>query len=131
MKLHHIGTVTPDLGRAQQAWAQLGYEPLTDVIFDPIQKARLLLLRGAGGTIELIAPASEDSPAAAAVRRGGGLNHLCYEVDDLNSAVAQAVQSGAISVCPPVHAVLFNRRVAFVCFRDLGVVELLECAVGG
>lgn len=128
MKLHHVGIVVNNLAEAQRAWSHLGYKPRSTEVFDPIQKVALLLLDGDGDTVELIAAAAPDSPVASAAKKGGGLHHLCYEVHSLDTAVKKAVESGAICVCPPVHAVLFNRRVAFLYFRELGLIEFLDRA---
>ena len=41
--------------------------------------------------IELLEPLGDDSPIAAFLRRnpGGGIHHVCYEVDDIEAACRQ------------------------------------------
>ncbi len=45
--------------------------------------------------IELLAPLGDGSPIAAFLAKtGGGMHHLCYEVDDIIAARDQLVKSG-------------------------------------
>ena len=46
--------------------------------------------------IELLAPLGESSPIAAFLARtGGGMHHVCYEVDDIHAARDRLVTAGA------------------------------------
>ncbi|HBA33467.1 MAG TPA: methylmalonyl-CoA epimerase, partial [Gammaproteobacteria bacterium] len=47
--------------------------------------------------IELLLPLGEDSPVANFVKRnpGGGVHHICYEVDDIIAARDKLVAGGA------------------------------------
>ena len=60
-------------------------------------------------------------------KSGGGLAHLCFEVDDIHAAVRDANNQGAILVCAPVPAVAFEHRpIAFLFYRDMGLVEFVQ-----
>ena len=47
--------------------------------------------------VELLAPLGEDSPIAAFLAKnpGGGMHHICYEVDDILAARDQLTEAGA------------------------------------
>ena len=47
--------------------------------------------------IELLEPLGENSPIAKFLEKNpnGGMHHVCYEVDDINAAVAQMKAKGA------------------------------------
>ena len=46
--------------------------------------------------IELLAPLGEGSPIAAFLAKtGGGMHHVCYEVDDIRAARDRLIASGA------------------------------------
>ncbi len=130
MRLHHIGIVVKSLEKSGEEYARsLHLEPRTGIIFDPLQQVRLQFwaLPGDATVIELIEPAGPESPARRALEKGGGLNHLCYEVPDIEAAVAQAREQGALQTREILSAVAFDgRRVAFVYYRLLGLIEFLE-----
>ena len=47
--------------------------------------------------IELLQPFGENSPIARFLEKNsdGGIHHVCYEVDDINSAAKKLVSNGA------------------------------------
>ena len=68
-----------------------------------------------------------ESKLAAAVNKGGGLNHLCYSVGDIEAAVTKLRDAGMITLCEPVDAVAFpGRRIAWLMGQDRIPVELVE-----
>jgi methylmalonyl-CoA/ethylmalonyl-CoA epimerase len=129
MTLHHVGIVVQSLESWGQAYAgSLGLVPEAEIVHDPIQKVRVQFWRDdTANLVELIEPAAPDSPVWGELKKGGGLNHLCYEVDDLERRVEDAVSGGAILAVSPVPAVAFSgRRIAFLYFRKLGLIEFVE-----
>ena len=77
--------------------------------------------------IELIEPAGEDSPVWRALKKGGGLDHLCYETPEIEKTVEQSLAQGAALVRDLAPAVAFGgRRIAFVYFLELGLIEFVE-----
>jgi methylmalonyl-CoA/ethylmalonyl-CoA epimerase len=129
MKLNHVGIVVKNLESYGEAYASnLGLTVDTPIFYDPIQKVRIQFWSDRhGGRLELIEAASEDSPVKRALEKGRGLNHLCYEVDDVDARVQEAVHRGAILTSQIVPAVAFGgRRIAFLYFRELGLIEFVE-----
>jgi methylmalonyl-CoA/ethylmalonyl-CoA epimerase len=132
-ELAHLGYVVPDMQRALKRFEAEGAVVVIAPTDDPIQRVSCCLVRCDGAVdIELVAPlVPGDSPVEARLKRGGGLDHVCYFVDDLEAAVATEVEAGSIVVCEPVHAVTFDRRIAFVQRRSGLVVELMAREPGG
>jgi methylmalonyl-CoA/ethylmalonyl-CoA epimerase len=100
MKLHHIGKVVKDLAEECAYYKEtFGIEPLGETVIDPIQKVEVQLLDtgfGDSATIELIRPLGEDSPVYRFLdKKGGGLHHLSYEVEDMQEAIAHLESKGA------------------------------------
>ena len=80
-----------------------------------------------GARLELIHPLSETSPVARALKQGGGLNHICYRVEDLESSIQAMVANGAKVVREPLPAVAFDgRRVTFLYTRERELIEFVE-----
>jgi methylmalonyl-CoA/ethylmalonyl-CoA epimerase len=129
VKLHHIGVVVGSIKESGKLYAeQLGMRPLGPPVHDPIQRVIVQFWEGdQGASIELIEPVGDDSPAAGFLGKGGGLAHLCYEVEDLDRVLEEVRQKGAILISGPVPATAFDqRRIAFVMLRGIGVTEFVE-----
>lgn len=134
MKQHHIGWVGRNLERMRQSFVREGAQVVTEPIADPLQRVRVQFVRepGTGELWELVAPleGATDSPLLARLSRGGGFDHVCWELgaDDgtLEDLLAREVAGGARIVCEPVIATAFERRIAFVFRRSGRIIEFVE-----
>ncbi len=128
LSLHHLGYVVPRMGAALKRFVDEGATVVVEPIDDPIQQVTVALLSvDAGVPIELVAPiAGVEGPIEARLRRGGGLDHLCFVVDDVARALADDEERGALVVCEPVFAVAFSRTIGFVQRRSGLVVEYIS-----
>lgn len=116
VSFHHVGLAISSLTEAE-------------AITDPIQKVKIAFAELDGCRIELLEPTGEDSPIFNSVKKGIKLLHICFEVDDLKSALDNARKNGFLLIASPVPAAAFaNRRIAWVFHRIWGVIELLERA---
>ena len=91
--LHHVGFVVTSMAESRDGFARsTGSEPVSEIVHDPLQRVRVAFLAhpNGGPQFELVEPFGERSPAAAFAAQGGGLHHLCYEVDDLAGQLAAA-----------------------------------------
>lgn len=128
--LHHIGFVVPNIVPALRRWVDEGAIVRVEPVDDPIQRVTVALLDVDGTVpVELVAPLDlNDSPVAARLRRGGGLDHFCYSVSDVAAKLDEAVAQGGLLLCPPVFAVAFRRQIGFVQRRSGLVVEFISDA---
>jgi methylmalonyl-CoA/ethylmalonyl-CoA epimerase len=129
---HHVGLVVHSIAQEGADYARsLGASWNGDIIHDPLQQARVTFMRcGApdGPAIELVEPDSEQSPLAKFLsKNGGGLHHLCYEVDSLDQQLAYCRSVGSLIVKPPAPAAAFGgRRIAWTYTKQKLLVEYLE-----
>lgn len=117
MRLHHIGIVVDNIVEKVALYrSAVPIGPPSEIIYDEIQQVRVAFVQVSQDVaIEFIEPVGEKSPVTRSLRRGSSLHHLCYEVQDIEQAVAEACAAGAIVVCEPVPAAAFQgRRIAFV-----------------
>lgn len=131
LSLHHIGFVVAEIRSSIQGFcASIGAVWNGSIYEDPKQKVKVAFLttRPSQGQIELVEPATDDSPVTKFLReRGGGLHHLCYEVQDLERAVAAFKLKGLVIAKRPLPAVAFDgRRIAWVVTPEKLLLELLE-----
>jgi methylmalonyl-CoA/ethylmalonyl-CoA epimerase len=128
--LHHIGLLVPEIAKAAEIYTRrYGYELTSDVILDPRQTAYVQFLRlpGDSAQLELVSPTGEHSKLSNALRKGGGLNHLCYATNDIETACRLLRAEQMILLQAPVAAVAFpGRRIAWLMGGDRTPIELVE-----
>lgn len=130
MRLHHTGVVVRDIKVHGEKYASaLGLSAKTEILHDPIQKVRVQFWGGENddSLVELIEPTGEDSPVWRASQKGGGPEHLCYETPEIEKWVRRSLDQGAALIQELAPTVAFGgRRIAFVYFLDVGLIEFLE-----
>jgi len=95
MKIDHLGiavrSISDSLGFYRDA---LGLELHgTETVED--QGVNVALLPVGESRIELLEPVSEETPVGRFIaRRGEGLHHICYEVEDLGARIAELKDRG-------------------------------------
>ena len=130
-QIDHVGIAVRDLDAAVSRYqAMLGVAPTVrqTMAQDGIEAAMLDL----GDThVELIAPTRDDSAIAGFLdRRGEGMHHVAYRVDDIRAALAAARESGAQLLDEEPRVGVMGHLVAFIHPRATGgvLIELLELA---
>ncbi len=130
MKLHHIGVVVPNIqdsiGELKKYMSFQSTSLPTPV---GSQKVNVCLLKIGESFLELIEPTSRDSPIMEFASSGGGIHHLCFEVEDIQKELDNMARKGATVLVKPVKG-FDERRIAFVDLNmkntKCGLVELLE-----
>jgi len=131
IRLHHVGYVVRSIQETADRFAQsVAASWDQKIIQDPLQDAKVSFLAGVAQEfplVELVEPASEGSPVANFLKRGGGLHHLCYEVESLDRQLEFSRAIGGKIVRPPLPAVAFGgRRIAWVYTKDRLLLEFLD-----
>lgn len=128
---HHVGFVVASIHNSVRGFADMLQTEWDEEIFhDPNQGVRVTFLksRRAGDPLwELVEAADSKSPVHAFAAKGGGLHHVCYVVDKLEQALAEARSLGAIVTRHPMPAVAFGgRRIAWIYTKNRLLIEYLE-----
>lgn len=129
-RLAHVGFVVRDIDKELKRWVGAGARLFIAPEIDPLQKVWCALI-GFPETlpIELVAPvAGETSPIEARLKRGGGLDHICYFVDDVGAALADFEERGGVVVVSPIYGSVFDRMIAFLQMRTGLIVELMSAS---
>jgi methylmalonyl-CoA/ethylmalonyl-CoA epimerase len=80
--------------------------------------------------LELVEPAGTDAPVRAFLEKGGGLHHLCYEVEDCEAALRAIREQRGMIVKRPNPAVAFGgRRIAWALTAEKLLLEFLEMSL--
>jgi methylmalonyl-CoA/ethylmalonyl-CoA epimerase len=131
---HHVGVLVKNIAEASLNYRRLGYRPATEVVHDTVQTAHVQFFRLAGDDayLELVAPDDTDSKLANALRKGGGLHHVCYSTADIEGGCEELSTAGWFVIAPPTPAVAFGgRRIAWLRGADRMLIELVEAGSDG
>ncbi|MCC6178046.1 MAG: methylmalonyl-CoA epimerase [Chloroflexi bacterium] len=100
-KLHHVAMAVDSVEDALQYYRDiLG---LTDITILKIKDRglKVALIKAGVSEIELLEPTTEDNTVRRFIeRRGPGLHHICFEVDDLEAAMKEYEGKGAEWIDP-------------------------------
>lgn len=80
-----------------------------------VDGARIVHLDFGGSEVELLEPATSDSPIGRFLaKRGPGLHHVCYRVPDLDAALAACRELGYTLIDDAPRAGASGCRIAFL-----------------
>jgi methylmalonyl-CoA/ethylmalonyl-CoA epimerase len=134
LRLHHVGFVVRSIEPAASNFARsLNATWEGEIFHDLIQKVKVSFLSTPGSDVklELVEPVGDHSPVRAFLENGGGLHHMCFEVDNCEATLAVVRQRQGMIVRRPRPAVAFNgRRIAWALTAEKLLIEFLESAQG-
>jgi methylmalonyl-CoA/ethylmalonyl-CoA epimerase len=113
-KMNHVAIAVADINEALEFWEKsLGIQ-LDRVEDIPSQKAKVAFLPVAGSEVELVQPTADDTGTARFLQsRGGGMHHLCFEVDDIEGMLSDLKEKGVRLINEePLEA--DGRKMAFI-----------------
>ncbi len=113
--LHHVGVAVLDLDEAVATYTRTFGATLEhrDLVAEQGVEAASVLV--GASRIELLAPTDEDTPVGRFLaRRGPGVHHLAYEVDDVGPVLAALAADGVELIDPVPRIGLFGLQVAFI-----------------
>jgi methylmalonyl-CoA/ethylmalonyl-CoA epimerase len=129
MIIDHIGIVVRSLEQGIQQWETLfGYRKSSDIVLNPRQNVRVVFLsKPQSLIIKLIEPAGSDSPVFLFAHKGGGLHHLCFRCENLNSQLAEWAGKEVILKVPPEPGEAFDGNpIAFLAAKNNLLIELID-----
>jgi methylmalonyl-CoA/ethylmalonyl-CoA epimerase len=113
--IHHLGVAVADLDDALATYEQLFGATLEHRASVPEQGVEAAAVLVGSGRIELLAPTGEDTPVGRFLaRRGPGMHHVAYEVEDVSEALDDLAAAGAQLIDEQPRSGLFGLEVAFV-----------------
>jgi len=127
-KINHIAIAVPDLDPSLVFWRDILGLDLHHIEDVPSQKSMVAFLPVGESEVELVYPTSPESGLAKFVQeKGGGMHHLCFEVDDIEAMLAELKEKG-VRLINETPQVLPGRKMAFVHPKSTGgvLVELYE-----
>lgn len=113
--IHHVGVAVADLEEAVRTYERLFGARVEHQGSLADQGVEAASVRVGQDRVELLAAVDGDSPLGRFLaRRGPGMHHVAYEVEDLPAALSGLTRAGAKLVDPEPRRGLFGLEVAFV-----------------
>jgi methylmalonyl-CoA/ethylmalonyl-CoA epimerase len=113
--IHHVGVAVDDLDEALSTYERLFGAELEHRATMADQGVEAALLRVGSGRVELLAALGDETPVGRFLaKRGPGMHHVAYEVDDVAVELAALEREGAELIDGEPRRGLFGLQVAFV-----------------
>lgn len=113
-KLEHIGIAVRDVNEASKFYQDVFGCKISKVIDVPDRKLKIAFTDISGVKLEFLMPTDSDSVLAKFIdKRGEGIHHICFEVEDVIKAAAESKQMGLELVGEPRMGAE-GKRIVFI-----------------
>ena len=130
--VHHVGLAVEDLDGALDTYERLFGATLEHRSRVEEQGVEAASIRVGESRLELLGALDDDTPVGRFLaRRGPGMHHVAYEVDDIRAALVHLSEEGAELIDDTPRRGMFGLEVAFVHPDSVhGVLSEVVCASG-
>ena len=113
--LSHIGIAVKSIATAGKFFGQTLKLGTPGIIEVPDQKVKVAFFHFSGFSIELLEPIGPDSTIAKFLeKRGEGIHHLCFNVDNIESALADLKKNGVVLIDEKPRLGATGNKIAFI-----------------
>ena len=129
MKINHIAIAVNDIAEAHPFWHEVLGLPAGKAYREEAQGVDVAFYPAGEASVELIAPLDNESGVAKFLqKRGAGMHHLCFEVDDIAATLAELQSKGIRLIDETPRLNKKGVKVAFVHPKSTGgvLVEFYE-----
>ncbi len=114
-KIDHIAIVVEDIDDALGFWRDALGLTLSHVEDVPDQQSIVAFLPTGESEVELVKPTSDDSGVARFLnKRGPGIHHICFEVEDIEEALASLRADGVRLINETPQIGTGGKKIAFI-----------------
>ncbi len=132
MKLDHIGIAVKDLEEAKKLYGDVLGFTVSEPEELPDRKLKFVMVDVGGANVELLSPTHPDSAIAKFLdKRGPGIHHICYRVDDVNQKIEKLKAAGLRLVDQEARPGAHDTLVAFIHPSSAGGVLTEICQYPG
>ena len=123
LRINHLGIATTGLGEAMARMARLFDLDADHQEAVPEQKVRTAFYPVGESRLEFLESTDADGPIGKFIaKRGPGIHHVCFEVDDIEAAVKMLLAKGVRMIDAVPRSGAHGCRVAFIHPSETGGV---------
>ena len=119
MRLDHIGFVVAKIDEFAQVLKAIGFGELTRPVPDEANRVNASFVVIGGNDdiyLEVLEPIGDASVISGFLKKtGGGLHHLCFEVDDIEKAAQELEKMGFKMVSSPAPCPAYDENLGRAC----------------
>ena len=128
LRINHLGIATTGLDDAMARMAKLFGMEADHVEAVPDQKVKTAFYPAGESSLEFLESTDAEGPIGRYIaKRGSGIHHICFEVDDIEAAVKMLLAKGVRMIDEAPRSGAHGCRVAFIHPSETGGV-LMELA---
>lgn len=130
LRINHLGIASPGLEEAMARMARLFGMTADHLEEVADQKVKTAFFPVGESTLEFLESTDPEGPIGKFLaKRGPGIHHVCFEVDDIDAVVAHLVSQGVRMIDEKPRPGAHGCRVAFIPPAETGGV-LMELSQG-
>lgn len=124
LKIHHVGIACKNIEKAVKEFKKMyNVIEVSEIIYDELQHANLCMLKtDTGLDVEFISGEQVANLLKAKIT----YYHICYSVENIESAIKHFEENGALMISGPKPAKLFEGKSVAFLMTKLGLIELVE-----
>ncbi|HHW91685.1 MAG TPA: methylmalonyl-CoA epimerase [Firmicutes bacterium] len=127
-KIDHIGIAVKNLEEAVKLYRDFLQLEVTGVEEVPDQRVKVAFIPVGDSEVELLEPTTADSPVEKFIaKRGEGIHHIAFRVDNLEKALEEAKAAGIRLIDESPRPGAGGARIAFLHPKSSGGVLLELC----
>ncbi|KAI5619744.1 methylmalonyl-CoA epimerase, mitochondrial [Silurus asotus] len=130
-RLNHVAIAVPDLEKATALYRDVLGAQVSDTVPLPEHGVYTVFVELGNTKLELLHPLGEKSPISGFLQKNkaGGMHHICIEVDDIHSAIADLKAKNIRLLSPEPRIGAHGKPVMFLHPKDCdGVLVEIEQA---
>ncbi|HZY35052.1 MAG TPA: methylmalonyl-CoA epimerase [Mucilaginibacter sp.] len=127
-KIEHIGIAVSSLEASCSLYEKLLNTAVYKIEEVPSEGVKTAFLQSGANKVELLEAANDDSPIAKFIaKKGEGIHHIAFEVDDIKAEMARLKSEGFVLLSDKPKLGADNKLVCFVHPKSAGGVLIELC----
>lgn len=114
-KIEHIGIAVRNLKEVAKFYLDVFNVKASEETDVPERKLKIACIEISGVKLELLMPTDQDSVVAKFIeKRGEGIHHICFEVEDIEKAVSELKNKGVELVDEKPRLGVEGKKIIFL-----------------
>jgi len=114
-KIEHVGIAVRDINEASKFYKDVFECQISEEMDVPDRKLRIAFTEISGVKLEFVMPTDKESVVAKFIdKRGEGIHHICFEVEDIEKAVSELKEKGVELVDDKPRMGAEGKKIVFI-----------------